>query len=140
MDRQQLESKIEQALQANKFGSLATVENGGPKVRYMAIYHEGLSIYLATDRKTHKVEELKNNPKAALLLGYEQGGTGDVVEIEGEASVSDAQDLKSKVWRDDFKPYLSGPDDPDYVVIKLTPSRIEFAAKGSDRQVWTADK
>lgn len=138
MDRQQLESQIEQALKANKFGSFGTVENGGPKVRYMAIYHEGLTIYLATDRKTHKVEELHNNPKAALLLGFEQGGTGDIVEIEGEATVSSEESLKSKVWRDDFKQYLNGPDDPDYVVIKLTPSRIEFISKGSDRQVWTA--
>lgn len=139
MDRHQLETQIEKALQANKFGSLATVEQGAPKVRYMAIYHEGLTIYLATDRKTHKVEELQSNPKAALLLGFEQGGTGDIVEIEADAAVSDDQSLKSKVWRDDFKPYLSGPDDPDYVVIKLTPARIEFSAKGSEPQVWTAE-
>lgn len=138
MDRQQLESQIEQALKANKFGSFGTVENGGPKVRYMAIYHEGLTIYLATDRKTHKVEELQNNPKAALLLGFEQGGTGEIVEIEGEATVSSEDGLKAKVWRDDFKQYLDGPDDPDYVVIKLTPSRIEFVPKGAERQVWTA--
>lgn len=72
MDNKQLEQLIIKALDDNKFGSFGTIEEGNkPKVRYMAIFHEGLKIYLATNRKTHKVEELSDNPNAFVLLGYE---------------------------------------------------------------------
>lgn len=69
MDNNELEQNIIKALDDNKFGSFGTIEAGNkPKVRYMAVFHEGLNIYLATNRKTHKVEELKDNPHAFCCL------------------------------------------------------------------------
>ncbi|MBP2001598.1 general stress protein 26 [Paenibacillus shirakamiensis] len=138
MDRQQLETKIVKALDENKFGSLATVENNKPKVRYMAFYHEGLNVYLATDRKTHKIDELEQNPQAALLLGFEQGGSGTAVEIEGQVKISSDESLKKKLWNDDFKEYFEGPEDPDYIVIEIHPARIDYSSKEDGQQVWTA--
>lgn len=73
MDNKQLEQLIIRALDDNKFGSFGTIEEGNkPKVRYMAIFHEDLKIYLATNRKTHKVEELSNNPNAFYCLDMSQ--------------------------------------------------------------------
>ncbi|AWB43203.1 general stress protein [Paenibacillus sp. CAA11] len=133
-----LESKIGRALEENKFAAFATVEGGKPKVRYMALYHDGLEIYMATDKKTHKVQELEQNSNVFLLLGYEKGGTGDVLEIEGTAKISDNEELKKSVWRDEFSRWLDGPNDPDYVVLKITPSRIEVLNEGGENEVWTA--
>ena len=47
-----------------------------------------MNIHLATNRRTHKVEELENNPNVSLLLGYEAGGSKEVVEIEGTCEVT----------------------------------------------------
>lgn len=132
----QLESNIIQALEDNQFGSFATIEAGKPRVRYMAIYHEGLDIYLATDRKTHKVEELQANPNVFLLLGFEQGGTGTLVEIVATGEVSTDDSLKHKVWNEEISRWFKGPDDPDYIVLKLTPQQIEYTGKSGDHQVW----
>ncbi|MDO7906780.1 pyridoxamine 5'-phosphate oxidase family protein [Paenibacillus sp. JX-17] len=136
MDRTQLEQAIVQAISNNKFGSFGTVEAGKPKVRYMAVFNDGLNIHLVTDRKTHKVEELKQNSNIALLLGYEAGGTKEVVEIEGTADITKNEELRSKVWNDELKQWFEGPEDPDYVILDITPTRIEYSSKDTGRQVW----
>lgn len=132
-----LETRIGQALNNNLFASLATVEGEKPRVRYMALYHDGLDIYMATDRKTDKVEEIQQNPNVFVLMGYEKGGTGDVLEISGTAEVTGDQDLKSKVWREDFKRWFNGPEDPDFVVLKITPNHMEMTDVEGQRQTWT---
>ena len=138
MDNKQLEQLIIRALDDNKFGSFGTIEEGNkPKVRYMAIFHEGLKIYLATNRKTHKVEELSNNPNAFLLLGYESGGSKDVLEIEANATVSKDEGLRTKVWNKELEPWFTGPDDPNYVILELTPTRLEYVGSNKEHGVWT---
>ncbi|MHA6532274.1 pyridoxamine 5'-phosphate oxidase family protein [Paenibacillus sp. BAC0078] len=137
MDNRELEQAIIKALDDNKFGSFGTIEAGNkPKVRYMAVFHEGLQIYLATSRKTHKVEELKDNPHAFLLLGYEQGGGKDVLEIEATAAVTKDEGLRSKVWNKELEKWFKGPDDPDYVILELMPARIEYLGKNKENGVW----
>ncbi|UQZ34503.1 general stress protein [Paenibacillus sp. PK3_47] len=139
MDNQQLEQTIIKVLDDNKFGSFGTIEAGNkPKVRYMAVFHDGLSIYLATSRKTHKVEELKDNPNAFLLLGYEEGGGKDVLEIEATVAVTKDEGLRSKVWNESLEKWFAGPDDPDYVILELTPSRIEYYGKDEQNGVWSS--
>jgi general stress protein 26 len=138
MESKELESRIIKALDDNKFGSLGTIEGGNkPKVRYMAVFHDGLQIYLATSQKTHKVVELERNPHACLLLGYEAGGSKDWLEIEATAEVTKDEGLRFKVWNKDLEPWFEGPDDPDYVILELTPTRIEYTGKDKEHGIWT---
>ncbi|NMO96350.1 pyridoxamine 5'-phosphate oxidase family protein [Paenibacillus lemnae] len=136
MDRTQLEQKIAEALKDNKFCSFATVEGNKPKVRYMALFNDGVHLHLATDRKTHKVEELESNPNVYVLAGFEEGGTKELLEIEGRASVTKNDSLRRDLWNDDFKKWFNGPDDPDYVILDIESVRIEYTPPGGDRQVW----
>lgn len=136
MDQQQLQRKITETLERNRFGSFATVEGGRPKVRYMTVFNEGMTVYLVTSSQTHKVEELEQNPNVALLLGFEQGGTQDEVQIEGTAKVTRDEELRKKLWHDTFEQWLEGPDDPNYVVIEITPTRAEYAKSKHEVEVW----
>ncbi|PNQ86845.1 pyridoxamine 5'-phosphate oxidase family protein [Paenibacillus polymyxa] len=137
LDHSQLEQAIVKALDNNKFCSLGTVEGGKPKVRYMALFNDGMNIHLATDRKTHKVDELKDNPNAYLLLGYEVGGTKEVLEVEATVQITADEGLRKQVWNDSLKKWFSGPDDPDYVILDVNPTRIEYVGQQTERQVWT---
>lgn len=138
MNKIDLERTIIAAMNNNKFGSLATVEGGKPKIRYMAVYNDGLNIHMATNRCTHKVEELEDNPNVSVLIGYEAGGTKEVLEIEGTAAVTKDTRLRSQLWNDDFTKWFTGPEDPNYVILDITPSRIEYTGKGQEKQVWEA--
>lgn len=137
MDNRELEQTIIKVLDDNKFGSFGTIEAGNkPKVRYMAVFHDGLHIYLATNRQTHKVEELEDNPNAFLLLGYEQGGGKDVLEIEATVAITKDEGLRSKVWNKELEKWFKGPDDPNYVILELKPTRIEYMGKDQQHGVW----
>lgn len=134
-----LETAIIEALGKYRYCSLGTVEDHRPKVRYMALQHDGLRIYLASNKRTHKVEELRVNPNAYLLLGYEGQWPTDLIEIDGSCTMSDDKELRHRVWRDDLKHWFSGPDDPELVVLSIQPRRIEYTPAGGQRHVWESD-
>lgn len=133
---QSLEAGIAEAVARHPYCSFGTIEGDRPKVRYMTIVHEGLMFYLASDRKTQKVEELQRNSNVCLLLGYNGQWPSEIVEIEGACSITDDGALRRKVWTDALKPWLSGPDDPDYIVLSVTPTRIEWTPPGEERRIW----
>ncbi|MFC4775526.1 pyridoxamine 5'-phosphate oxidase family protein [Paenibacillus sp. GCM10023252] len=138
MNHLQLEKEIIEALGRHRYGSLATIEGDKPKARYMAIFHDGLQVYLATNRKTHKVEELQDNPHAFLLFGHEGTGPDEIVELQGTVQITKDETLRHKLWNDELKPWFEGPDDPDYVILNITPSRIEYTGQDQKRKVWEA--
>ncbi|WP_020620233.1 pyridoxamine 5'-phosphate oxidase family protein [Paenibacillus daejeonensis] len=135
-DKQALEKKIVEVLKDNPYCSFGTVEDSRPKVRYMALFHDGLQLHLATSRKTHKVEELENNPNVFLLVGFDGKMGREVVSIEGTGSVTKDDSLREKVWSKELERWFSGPDDPDYVILDITPERIELTSKDMETQVW----
>ncbi|MNI48087.1 General stress protein 26 [compost metagenome] len=104
----------------------------------MALFHDGLQIYLATNRQSHKVEELEEKPHIALLFGYEGDGSSAIVEVQAKASVTKNNELRGQLWNDGLKRWFKGPDDPNYVILDISPSRIEYTDKEKQLHVWEA--
>ncbi|MGF7049006.1 general stress protein 26 [Paenibacillus sp. DS2015] len=140
LDRTRMEQEIVKALDHNKVCTFATIEGNKPKQRYMVLFNEGLSLHLATNRQTHKVEELEENPHVSLLVGYEIGGSKDVIEIEGTCAICKDEGIREKVWNPDLEKWFTGRNDPNYVVLNITPHRIEYTGqnKDNDKRVWLA--
>ncbi|TYP79656.1 pyridoxamine 5'-phosphate oxidase family protein [Paenibacillus methanolicus] len=136
-EKQQLQAKILEAMDKHRIAAFATVEGNKPKVRYMALFHDGMNVYLATDRKTHKVEELQQNPNVSLLLGYEAGSAPQVVELEGTASITKDDSLRQKLWNKELSKWFEGPDDPNYVILDIQPSVINYYDEQGKPQRWT---
>jgi len=111
-------------------GTMATVQQGKPFSRYMTFFNEDFTLYTATSKKTDKVDELEKNPNTHILIGYEGEGFGDAyLEIMGTAKISDEESLKEKVWNEQMKPYFTGPDDPELVILKITPDAMRLMNK-----------
>src|SRR6185437_4488143 len=86
-------------LNENMIGTMATIQSNKPHSRYMTFFNDEFTIYTATSKKTHKVEEVQKNPNTHILLGYEGKGFGDsFLEIEGTVEESMDETLKEKVW------------------------------------------
>ncbi|MFB9329074.1 pyridoxamine 5'-phosphate oxidase family protein [Paenibacillus aurantiacus] len=136
-EKDKLQAKIFEAMDKHRIAAFATVEGNKPKVRYMAVFHDGLNIYLATDRKTQKVEELQQNPNVSLLLGYEKGTPPQVVELEGTASITKDDSLRQKLWNEELSKWFDGPEDPNYVILDITPSEIHYYDEQGQPQTWT---
>ncbi|WNR43727.1 pyridoxamine 5'-phosphate oxidase family protein [Paenibacillus roseipurpureus] len=133
----QLEEQIIQVLSANPVCSFATVDGDKPKVRYMALLHEGMTIYLTSSRNTDKVEEVAANPHVHILVGFDGKSTPYILQIQATATISSDNALREKLWKDDMKQWFEGPHDPNYIVLDITPTRIEYSKEGSEPQIWT---
>ncbi|MCA1032612.1 pyridoxamine 5'-phosphate oxidase family protein [Bacillus timonensis] len=132
-----LKSKIVEIMDKHQVGTLATIRNSRPYSRFMLFFHEDTTLYTCTNKETHKVDDVANNPYVHVLLGYEGKGWEDsYVEIEAKASVEESSELKQKFWTDKLSEWLSGPDDPNFVLLKLEPEKIRYIEKaGSEPQV-----
>ncbi len=130
MSQQEIRAMIENILDNSSVGTMATVKANKPHSRYMTFFHKGLKLYTVTNIKTHKAEEIEENPYTHILLGYEGEGFGDeYVEYEGKVTITDSPELKKELWNSHMKDWFEGPDDPDYVVLEIEPLQISLLNK-----------
>ncbi|WP_018924618.1 pyridoxamine 5'-phosphate oxidase family protein [Salsuginibacillus kocurii] len=131
MDQDTLKEEILNIMNEHKHGTLATVKKNRPHSRYMTYFNEGFTLFTPTDKETHKTEEIEENPNVHILLGYEGGGIGDqYVEVEGKAEIREDADTKKGIWQEDFANWFDGPEDPDYIILEITPVRIRLMNTG----------
>lgn len=117
-------------LENSHVGTMATVQGGKPFSRYMTFFSQDFTMYTATSKKTEKVDELESNPNTHILIGYHDDGYGDAyLEVAGTVTISDDKQLKEKIWNDHMKPWFEGPDDPDLVILKVSPDSIRLMNK-----------
>lgn len=132
-----LEEQIGKVLEEHDVCSFGTVDGERPKVRYMALFHEGLTVYLATNSKTDKVEEVAANPNVHVLVGYDGKPSSHIVQLQGRAEFSKDNALRERLWNDHFSRWFDGPHDPEYAILKISPERIEYSEGEGPVKVWT---
>ncbi|WP_067837751.1 pyridoxamine 5'-phosphate oxidase family protein [Amphibacillus sediminis] len=122
-----LEQKIKKIISDHQIGTMATVAQNRPYSRYMTFFADQFILYTATAKQTHKVEDIEENPYVHLIIGFTFDGTHDeYVEIEGQCSIHDDPSIKKKLWNKELEPWFSGVDDPNYLVLKITPQAIHL--------------
>lgn len=127
-----LKNKLLEVVQNHKVGTLATIRQDKPFSRFMLFFNEDLELYTATNKETHKVEDIKANPNVHVLLGNECKGWDDpYVEVEGTVSMEESSELKEKFWNQHLKSWIPSADDPNYLLLKITPISYRYFEKSS---------
>lgn len=80
---------------------------------------EGLTCYGCTSAASSKVAELRAHPEASLYYCDPRNVRG--VTLSGRVEILTDQQLKTALWDESWRMYWCGPEDPDYVVLRLTP-------------------
>ena len=112
-------------LEESFVGTMATIQGNKPHSRYMTFFNDDFILYTATSKKTEKVSEIKSNPYTHILIGYDGDGFGDAyLEIMGTVDISNDENLKEKLWNEHMEPWFEGPQDPDLIILKVTPESI----------------
>lgn len=133
MDEKKAALKI---LKESFVGTMATVQQNKPHTRYMTFFSDEFTLYTATSKQTQKVDELEVNPHTHILIGYEGKGMGDeYLEIEGTVSISDDESVKEKVWNKHLKPWFSGPEDTNLIILKISPDSIRLMNKKGEEPI-----
>ena len=119
MSNSQAIQAIENVLATSKVGVLSTAYNNKPNSRYMVFYNDGLTLYTKTNIHSAKVKEIKDNPAAYVLLGYNDT-TNRSFEIVTEQEVIDW------LWERQDKSFFSSKEDPELCVLRVVPQSIKL--------------
>lgn len=137
-----LKERIGKVLCRPQLSGLATVTaDGKPWVRYvMTVASEDLTIRCTTMVGSRKVSQISDHPEVHLTCGVTNpDDIGPYVQVQGRAVLNTSEAARHGFWTDMLAPIFSGPDDPEYGVIEITPYYIEYVAPGShEPDIWTA--
>ncbi len=137
----ELKEKIWKILGQPQTAALATIsESGAPWVRYVTIRSEGdFTLSFCTSLASRKARHIAAHPEVHLTCGnLEPPDDSAYLQIAGRAGIRDDTATKRQYWLEGWSRYFQGPDDPDYVMVFVTPTLIEYNAPGSlTPEVWT---
>lgn len=135
-----LKEKIFNVAKDLQLSNCATItEEGKPWVRYvMGKADQELTFRFCTHIASRKVSQLKKNPNIHISLGVtDVSRATQWVQIQGAAEIVTDKAERHTFWYDMLKNIFTGPDDPNYVVVIVRPSRIELGTMGSmTPEVW----
>jgi general stress protein 26 len=124
-DREQILEAAREIIQASGKCALITLdENGLPQVRTMDPFEpeSDFTIWLATNPRSRKVSQLKNNPNVTLY--YADKNDNGYVSVYGSAELVNDQQEKDKRWKEEWKDFYPNQTD-GYLLIKVIPARLE---------------
>jgi len=131
-----LKDSILEVMGGKHVAAVATVSAGKPAVRYMALVgQEDLSLIGATMKSSRKVEQIRKNPVVALSIWSGKDFSDPYVMIQGKAEVHEDLETKKKFWDPMLEQYFQSPENPNYVVLKFMPQRVEYY-HGMTMDVW----
>ena len=135
-----LKQKIFDVARELQLVNFATItEDGRPWVRYvMGKADNDLVFRFCTHMGSRKISQIRNNANAHISLGVADLESAQYwLQVQGTAEISTDSTERNSFWFDELKNYFSGPDDPDYCVIIIRPSRIELGTMGNmTPEVW----
>ena len=133
MEKQELKGKIVEVIGEMQMGSVATIKEGKPWVRYMMMApDDDLNLYAATFTQSRKVAQIQADNNVHVTMGGDpQNLEAPYINIQGTAEVLTDLETKQKCWSEMLAKFFKGPEDPDYSVVKVTPQLVEYWTAGS---------
>lgn len=142
-ERRQFFSDVEAATKKAIWCALATSSPAGARVRMVHPTWEGETLWFATGTSSPKVAQIEADPRVDLQF---QVAPPDFVHllVRGSASIVPDEAEKKRVWDvidydlGEFWP--GGPGDPEYTLVRVTPSRVELSKMfgSQDQRIWRA--
>jgi general stress protein 26 len=121
LDAADSKSRVLEMLEKNPFVSLATFGAGDwPDVRVLLVAaKDGVdSLWFATEVRSNKIAQLRNNPKAAIY-GYDMEEMTEF-RLFGKVELLDDTASRRKIWRDEFVQHFpDGVDSPTMIVLRF---------------------
>ena len=129
-----LYDRIWKILGRRQTAALATITAAGPPwVRYVTISADAdFTLRFYTSLGSRKAGEMAANPNVHLTCGNLQPPDDSAfLQIAGRAEIRRDNKTKAEHWNEEWRRYFKGPDDPDYIMVFVRPTRIEYNGPGS---------
>ncbi len=123
--------------------AIATEHNGKPRIRIVHPTWDGDVLWFATGPDSPKAVQMKKNPEVDIQ--YQVAPPNFIhIMVRGTAELISDADTKRHAWDAidyDLTQFGStGPDDPNFCPVKITPSRVELSEMfgSQNKRVWRA--
>ena len=123
-----IEKEVHEHLTGAPTAYLATLEDGQPRVRPVALVVWDERLWITSGTRNGKTRQMRRNMDIELCVPISKGGHEGYVRLAGEARfVIDAKtrEALSKAVAF-FKNYWEGPDDASFTLIEIVPTEIEY--------------
>ena len=129
-------------IQKARYCTFITIgEDGQPQARIVdpLAPDAGMTMWFATNPLTRKVSQIRRNPR--VTLSCFDAPSSSYVTLLGRADlVTDAAE-KQRHWKADWTAiYPKGPGNPDVMLIRITPARLEIVSESrglvGDPKTW----
>jgi len=116
--------KVWKALKNASHCMLVTHDGETIRARPMAIYAQpsAKAIYLLTDVRNHKDEEIADNPQVCVTLDEETF----FCSVSGAAQISRDRVIIDDIWDTSAAAWFDGKDDPNLRLLTIKPAFAEY--------------
>jgi general stress protein 26 len=106
---------------------LATDDNGHPRVRPVTLISFEKRLWIATDTKSAKVKQIKENPKLEFSFAFKEKDQDCCLRVLGVAKIVRDRVIKAKLAAHlpFFKEHWKSSDDPNYTLLQIRPMEVE---------------
>jgi general stress protein 26 len=140
--RAQVIAAAKDIMQEARYCTLVTLgPDGQPQARIVDPFlpDSDLTIWIATNPLTRKVQEIRRDPRVTLL--YFNRATFEYVTVLGTAVLDTDSHHKARHWKAEWAPlYKNQNRGQDYLLLRVKPSRLEVvsARRGmrNDPKTW----
>jgi general stress protein 26 len=141
-DRATVLKVAREVMQQARYCDLVTIgEDGQPQARVIDAFapEADMTVWIATNPLSRKVAQIRKDPRVTLL--YFNPSAMAYVTVIGRATLVTDPAEKAKRWKDDWATLYSDRNrGSDYLLVKITPSRLEVSAEGlgihNDKATW----
>ncbi len=131
-----LKEKILSVMGGVHVAAVATIAGGEPAVRFMALTGlDDLTLIGSTMKASRKVEQIRKHPVVGLSIWSCKEFSDPYIVIQAKCSVYEDTTTKKKYWNPMWEEYFKTPENPEFVVLKFAPSRIEYMTP-EGMEVW----
>lgn len=129
------EIKLLLAAQDRLIAFLATLDKEGhPRVRPITLMVTPRGFYIATSRKSRKAKEISHHRCIEWVTLLPNDGNTGYLRFAGDAIEVSGEEKRNAVAENDYpvEKYWTGVDDPDFVVFRIHPGRVEYIRPGEN--------
>jgi len=126
--RKGIEKEVHERLSGTPTAYLATLEDGQPRVRPVALVVWDERLWITSGTRNGKTRQMRRNMGIELCVPISESGHEGYIRLAGEARfVIDAKtrEALSKAV-EFFKNYWQSPDDASFTLIEVVPTEIEY--------------
>ncbi|MDG6257942.1 MAG: pyridoxamine 5'-phosphate oxidase family protein [Methanomicrobiaceae archaeon] len=133
-----LKEKILEVMGGVHVGAVATVDQGRPAVRFMALRgQDDLTLVGATMKGSRKVQQISKSPDVAISIWSCGEYTDPYVVIRATGEVHEDRATRQKFWNEQWAQYFQSVDNPEFVVLTFVPTTIEYTdPTAGTMEVW----